>query len=431
MLLSYIYYLFYCNFLYKNNFKHNKILYNCGKTLNQVTFRLPKNYDTNWLSSFLIFKHIFSNLFKKHNFEFRTDTYEAFYDASFESDEIRLNYLRNFNSEKNYSKIYKNELLIPHNKINLLQIFIVSFVIFPFIFILSCFKKDKKQLSFLYQQAIECFNINVYLTTNRIKKLHFFSIFQTDANICAYLLMKKGIYINKIPSEVPLFVYNSSIVSNCLSFCFGYQKEEFNYFKDTMFVDETQMWSPELIFNAPMRFLKETKEAHLFNYDIGFYSSGNWLRKELGDAELETNDAHNEQLILTELIKLCNENNYKLRIYCHPIEKRNQELTINYYQKFNSKNFSIAPFDKPSIEEFDKVNIAISLISTLMFERYYLGFKTIIAPINYLNFPISNSNFNNVCVKEVNQLEKIIKKNIKLTINEFFELNGINNYRNV
>ena len=166
-------------------------------------------------------------------------------------------------------------------------------------------------------------------------------------------------------------------------------------------------------------FLKDVKTIEYFNYDIGFYSSGNWLRKELGDAELDTNDAYNEQLILTELIKLCNKNNYKLRIYCHPIEKRKPELTTKYYQKFNSSNFSIAPFDKPSIEEFDQVNIAISLISTLMFERYYLGLKTIIAPINYINFPISNSNFNNVCIKEVDQLEKIINKNNKQLLEQY------------
>ena len=190
MLLYYVYYLFYSNFLFKNDIKHNKVLYNCGKTLNQITFRLPKNYDTNWLSSFFIFKHIFSNLFKKHNFEFRTDTHEAFYDASYDSKEIRLNYLRNFNPEKNYSTVYKNELLIPQNKIDLIKILFVSIIIFPFIFMISCFKKDKKQLSFLYQQSIECFNINKYLTSNHIKKLHFFSIFQTDANICAFLLMK-------------------------------------------------------------------------------------------------------------------------------------------------------------------------------------------------------------------------------------------------
>lgn len=431
MLLLYIHYFFYSNFLFKANKKSNNILYYAGKSLNQITFRLPKGFDSNWFSTILIFKGIFSNLFRNNSAEFYSDSSSVFFDSSPGSKEIRLNYLKQLTNEDRIGSVYKNELLMFSGILNSVQIVIFSLLFLPFIFIFSLFKADKKHLPFLFQEAVECYNLNSSLKKNNINNVHYFSIFERDANLCAYLLMKSNIYVNKIPSEVPLFIYNSTIVADKLSFCFAYQKEEFEYFKDTMFVKETQNWCPELIFNGPHRFFNDIKDrqSEIFEYDLGFYSSGNWLRKLLGDAELATNDAENEYLILGKLVEIAIKNNFKLRIYCHPLEKKNHEKTTTYYSQFTENtNCTLAGFDKPSIEEFDKVNIAVSLLSTLMYERLYLGFKTILVPLNFEGFPLPNSCFNNICIKNISYLEDIILKNKTISTKEFFLSNKIANY---
>ena len=108
--------------------------------------------------------------------------------------------------------------------------------------------------------------------------------------------MKNGFIVNKIPSEVPLVFANKVIVANQLSFCFGYQQEEFFYYKDTMFIDSTQQWLPELFFKTPINILKSSSKNIGVVYEIGFFSSGNWLRDKLGDVDLGNDDLKNENV---------------------------------------------------------------------------------------------------------------------------------------
>ena len=72
--------------------------------------------------------------------------------------------------------------------------------------------------------------------------------------------MKSGVYINKIPSEVPLVFANKVIVADELSFCFAYQKEEFEEFRETMFVKKTQQWVPETFFKVPKKLITSLKQ---------------------------------------------------------------------------------------------------------------------------------------------------------------------------
>ena len=88
----------------------------------------------------------------------------------------------------------------------------------------------------------------------------------------------------------------------------------------------------------------------------------------------------------------------------------------------------MADFNKPSIEGFDEIKIGVSLYSTLMFERIYLGFKTILTPFDYDQFPIKQSSLNQICAHNIQQLYSKLDLNLKLTTAEFFENNNLQNY---
>ena len=245
--------------------------------------------------------------------------------------------------------------------------------------------------------------------------------------------MDAGIIVNKIPSEVPLVFFNQTIVTSTLSFCFAYQKEEYDNFKKTMFVRSTQNWAPELYLLSPERFRDKRNELINQTKTIGFYSSANWLREKLGDVDLGHNDRENEELLLDALIKICNKRNLALEIYLHPLEKK-EKHTANvksYYEAIiNQGNVSIGSLFKASIESFDQVNLAVSLYSTLMFERIFFGFKTILAPWGYPEFPIKGCPFNNICAKDIPDLEKKILHNLPLSRQDFFDKNNIKHYTN-
>ena len=400
--------------------KKNSPLYCAGKSLSKITFRLPNESKNDFFITIRIFKRIIVNLFtrKKAFLKLNQNTHTAIFDVNHNAFELRDNYIKTYSGENCSSFISKNDLI--SFKSFYLTMFYVVFLILSFlpIFLISLFSKNKFHYPLMIQEFLETIQLVYLVKKNDISKMHYFCIYERDSNICAFILMKFGVYVNKIPSEVPLCFFNKSIISNELSFCFSYQKEEFDLYRKTMFVEKTNLWAPEQLLNAPKRFLTPNRNERKPTHDIGFFSSGNWLRAKLGDIDLEHQDKENEELILRGLIKYSQQNNLKMRLFLHPLEKKSQhkELSDVYYKEFlHYENVTLADTTIASIEGFDDINLAVSLYSTLMFERIYLGFKTIIAPFDYDEFPIKQSSLNHICVHNMEELYFKLDVNLKLT----------------
>ncbi|HWY33789.1 MAG TPA: hypothetical protein VNX68_04035, partial [Nitrosopumilaceae archaeon] len=280
-------------------------------------------------------------------------------------------------------------------------------------------------------QLIEASSLLYWVKKNKMNKFHYFCIFETDCNICAYLLMKSNVYVNKIPSEVPLGFYNKVIISDSLSICFKYQEEEVKNNQDTMFIDKLNYWAPELTFTVIRDYT--TLERNVASKGkIGFYSSACWLRKMNGAIDLGENDFENEEVLLVWLFEYIKKNpKLSLTIFLHPMEKKEAiwERTKRYYDQFKSlAPFSIADIDKKSIEYMDEVDLGVSRFSTVMFERIFWGFKTILSPMGNRDFPIRTSSFSNICIDNKEELFAKLDKNIPLSEEEYFKLNEMPGY---
>ena len=243
--------------------------------------------------------------------------------------------------------------------------------------------------------------------------------------------MKSGFFINKIPSEVPLVFANKIIIADELSFCFAYQEEEFAAFKETMFVQKTRLWAPENYFKTPGRLLNSLSKTIQPEFDLGFFSSGNWLRVLMGDIDLGRNDKENEEELLNCIIDFASEKNLSLCIFLHPIEKQKKNIsgTQEYYKTIllNPK-VKLADFNTSSMEGFDKIDLGIAQYSTIMFERLVLGFKTIIAPWGYPEFPLRNSVLKNCTAVNKTELVDLITANFNVSPQEFFTKNKLQKY---
>ena len=431
MLFKIISYYKIANLLVFFNIKKNSPLYYAGKSLSQITYRLPNESKKDIFITLRIYKRIFIKLFKRKNvyLKLNQNTHTAIFDGTHYAFELRDKYIKTYSGEDCSAIISKNDLIC------FLSIYLTFFYVvilissFIPIFCISLFSKNKFHLPLMIQEFFETIQLIYLVKKHHISKVHYFCIYERDSNICAFILMKFGVYINKIPSEVPLTFFNQVIIANQLSFCFVYQKEEFEEFKQTMFVEKTELWAPEQILNVPQRFL--SKREFKPQYDIGFFSSGNWLRAQLGDIDLGHNDKENEELILRGLITYSKKNNLLIRLFLHPLEKRTEykATSQNYYKEFlQHENVSLADTTISSIEGFDGINIAVSLYSTLMFERIYLGFKTILAPFDYNQFPIKQSSLNQICAHNMQQLYLKLDFNLNLTTKDFFESNQLQNY---
>ena len=413
------------------NFKKRlKRIYYCGVSLNNKTLRYKEKSIKDFLIALKIYKFIFYSFLKKTNTtnKFNKQSKSAIYDATTFSKDLRIEYIEKLSGEKIECFFSKDNLLI---QINIWQTTILLlFLLLSFIpiFLIYIFSKNKLKYPLLIIEIVECFNLLQLLKINKITKLHYFCIYERDSNICAFILMKCRIYINKIPSEVPLHFWNKIIIANELSTCFGYQKQEVECYKKTMFINKVTSWVPEQFFESPKRFLLAEMLRNICEFKIGFFSSGNWLREKINDVDLGYNDKENEELLFKTLINYAVIKKIKLQIFLHPLEKNAKytEIVNSYYNIYiNNTEIFLADKSVKSIEGFDKIDLGIALYSTLMFERLALGFKTLIAPWDYTEFPIPNSSFSNICSKSSDDIIELIENNINLTADEFFTKNQI------
>jgi hypothetical protein len=213
--------------------------------------------------------------------------------------------------------------------------------------------------------------------------------------------------------------------------------EEVKMLSETLFYSKIETWMPEMQLNY--LHLYDKKQIELPVNVIGFYSGACWLRKKLDHTILETIGSYDaEEQILKNLLEYVGKNpTLRLMIFLHPIEKRNKnnfDDAMKYYSAIISEdlrsNVEFYPPDSPGVFGFDKINIGVSLFSTIMFERLSLGFKCILNPVDKPDFPIANSPFRNICAYSKSELFEKLDKNINLSKEEYLRENNIQNYLN-
>lgn len=341
----------------------------------------------------------------------------------------RKNYINYFKSDSNVSGgIFKDELFYNSSFLYGFILVMLSFVWLPFLFISSLFKKDRAPFAIVFRELVEVINLLEICHKLDIKQLYYFCIYEKDANISTIILKKKGILINKITSEVPLSFWNKIIIADNLYICNGYHYDELKENKSSIFVSNIEFWGGEKILDNVSKYQYSVIPD---KKSIGFYSTGTWLR------DLENLMSKNKDLVKIEeqvkmiVKKFCKNNpEYQLIIFLHPRERKAKyaELTKNKYQKdFDGIDFQIE--DDLSINTYEKANLGIAFYSSVVFERLFYGFKTIIMPIGLQDkFPIKNSNMNLICVYTESDLYSKIIESCDLSNKTFFEKNKINHF---
>jgi hypothetical protein len=101
----------------------------------------------------------------------------------------------------------------------------------------------------------------------------------------------------------------------------------------------------------------------------------------------------------------------KLLIFLHPKEKKeaNSDELLNWYSQFlGNSRWEFAPIEKPTSSMFDEVKLGVGYYSTVLLERDYYGFETLMSPIGMNDFPIPSSSMDSKCVyNEDNFIKKL------------------------
>lgn len=412
---------------------HPKLYYSSIYLFSKQSFRLPQSAKADFLIVFKTYINVLKSVFQNSSENEKAGNGSiAVLDSAISGADLRANYLSLFNVKPDL--FLGRESLADSQKFGqrVLGLFLAT-KLFSF-FWLGSFSRNRAAYALLLKESVEWLNLLTILKRNGITKLYMFCIYEKDSNMLAHILMKRKIKVNKITSEVPLTFANKIIVADKIILCFNYQKEELEAYKKTMFYTETETWLPEA--QGAYLNLYNNKNFEVPQQTIGFYSSAFWLRKKLNHSIADVGSYDAEEEVLKFVSEYLVQNpNLKLVIFTHPYEKRTEELwkdTLAYYRSVLSpqvlNRVEITEKGISSTHTFNKVNIGISVFSTIMFERINLGFKTILTPIDKTDFPLLDSPFRNICAYSKSELFLKLNRNMSLGQKEFFVTNGIEGY---
>lgn len=343
----------------------------------------------------------------------------------------RKNFVEYFSKEQVTGGIFKEHLFYVNHRAVLLVLCILNTLWFPFLFLFSLFKKDKAAVANLFKEQLECYNLINVLESNGVNLIYHFCIYEKDSNINTLLLQSRGIKVNKIPSEVPLGIWNKTIIADKLCLCMGYQYDELKVFKNSVFINEVVMFGPE---NCLINIQKYKQPVNTEKGVVGFYSTGAWIRSLENHKDQGYDMEGSEEMVKRFLRDFCMANpEYRLMVFLHPRErwdKYKQAAYLRYREMFGAINYQLAEENTPSSLLFEKADVGVAFLSTIVYERLYYGFKTLIMPVGTPSFPVENSNMKNICLENKDQFDLKLKSSLMMSNTEFFNTNGISHYAN-
>jgi hypothetical protein len=254
--------------------------------------------------------------------------------------------------------------------------------------------------------------------------------FFVDGNYLSLLVKSAGVKISKLPSPGPLKTHNHILLGTELLLSSQYQFEELALLPN-IHIKEVKKWVPEYAFT----YIDRYKEGQFVPpaLTIGFYSHGGWLRKSQGHADDGLSIPDAEHQLLTDLSKFLEENkSFSLRIYPHPREKRPEiiEQTREFYAGyFKSSNFELAGPEVRTSMAFEQCDIGLAAFSTILYERLFCAFKTLIGNYGFPDFPHAESPLNNICFASFSGLEEKLLSASKQSQDDFFKDRGLAGYR--
>jgi len=407
-------------------FKTNR---NKARTIisNQIfgkTFRFPAK---NSKDVFLVLKYYW-HILRLEVSSGRTKVQEnLILDVNSTSKKSRVDFLTFFNGENKYDFVALNELKFYSSNFTRFFFFVITFPFVGFVFLVSLVGFNKPSLALLVEDVLVLSNL-LKLVRNQKVKLYYFCIYELESNLFAYFLIKRGVEVVKIPSEVPLKFWNENIITSSLVICNAYQEEELLHYSETVICNDTIFWGPERYSNYHFVYGSENEET--VKNTIGFYSSASWVRRKEGHFE-PGNLFENELDILKGLKKVLEVDcKIKLIVFLHPLEKKEKYLAESkkyYADKFKGFEILIADESIPSSHSFLLADVVVSVGSTLMYERLYCGFKSVFYQVKE-DFPIVDSSLNNIWIQKESQFIGKVIESLGKTNEEFYRENKIENY---
>lgn len=421
------------DFLFPKSAKEQKKKLALKSLLHKVSYRLPQSAKDDVLIGFRMLRRLFTTSKKEfvHTFE-TNDTNVAILDGTFKFQELELDYLSRLGVAPAHfiAKEFLSISLVKYPYLCAKSFFLGLFIGFK-----CLFDKNRANLALAIKSYAEIRILTRFLIENKIKAIYDFVPFENDSNWLYLELEKLGIQHVKLVSPGPLALHNRILLADTLIYNTPYQKEEVDFFADSILTNEIKKWPPEYAFTFIKKYRNQEDSTGIASNFLGFYSHASWLRKQEDHADIGLNLANEEKSLLQLLATLSSKSNENsLCVFLHPREKKADIFpeTKQFYTQAFGESISFGNLDLPSSAQFENADIGVCSYSAIIYERLFAGFKILIyTPSdgnNVAKFPLKNSSIRNVCFRNIDELKVLIQKNQTLSRKEFFEVNNLHGY---
>lgn len=402
-----------------------------GKKLFSLTFRYPDKSKHSF--GFFLKKYLEALSCKRIAIDDTCHVYKQgdvfFYDndSSINNEKARKGHIEYFLKKPVNGSIWKDKLLCYFSWGDKFLQLVFETLLFIFLLPLTLFVEYEGSLGMIFIEYIELVNLIKVVKKEKVKTLYYYSIYEKDSNISSIALQNEGVKVNKITSLTPLRFWNGIIVAaDKLILCDMNQLDEIEELKNTVQVNQVEVWGPETISVSAGHYTN--KAQYNTNKDvIGFYSTASYIRAMQGEVDHEFS-MRNEGLVKAYLAEYLNRNpSKKLIVFPHPREKRkeNQSLVEDHYNLyFKGLNYTLFESELPSSLCFDAADLGVAMYSSVMYERLYFGFKCLMMP-GEEGLELPGEALSYICAKSKEELFAKMDMFSNYTVLEYFEKTGL------
>ncbi len=406
------------------------LIAHCLKT--SMSFRLPEKAKDDRLIGFRVWRRMQQSISRNHQKDYTPGLGKSMVIQGVARNKERILRYLNFQSEEKIAYfIAKDEL--PFKSQELSRADLRALHLFSLKTALQCLvRSDRKNRALYPSFCLEFWAICDFARREKIERAYDFAPYLIDANWYTKGLQEIGVHVNKIPSSGPLKAHNRYLLGNSLALSTPYQLMEVEKFRATIRVDRILKWIPE----RALEYIQIYQNPNLPEppkFSIGYYSHGGWLRAASGHADNGLNIPQAELALMEDLSAwLSHEPDKELLIFLHPKERQPEvfEQCEAFYKKhFAGIKYRFSDQKKSSSEGFHLVDLGIAVYSTVLYERLFAGYKSLIGNYGMTDFPDPNSSLARICFQSrealFEQLETVFEEDRRT----FFKEKGLEDYR--
>ena len=303
-------------------------------------------------------------------------------------------------------------------------------LMFSLRFVAQCMVSRKSRVQFALHPVFiaELTALSKVIDAHSIEGIYDFSPYFIDSNWTYVFLRHQLSEYIKLPSPGPLKTHNHTLLCDTLIVSSGYHEEELPHLPDVRY-KKLEKWLPEWAFTYIDRYLNHPSVPP--PQSIGFYSHGSWLRTMEGHSDDNLSIDKSEAQLLNDLQHFLTENRaYSLTIFLHPRERKlSPEQCLEHYRThLGSVEFKFADNEVPSTQAFEQVEIGVAAFSTILYERLFCGYKTLIGNYFTPGFPIEGSALAPICFGNREALFAALHSCGETSTSEFFAQPGMSRY---